>query len=464
MTDDELDKLSGLARDGDQAAVAKVLVHLLPVLSRISRREAKGFVDPEDLQSHAVEALLRAWSRGTGPSANVVGYLAQTMRNRVIDEMRSPRSRTRSFYETEDFASDHDPSSAVDLEKESRWVKRGLKRLRPDQQRLLVGIYYEGMKPAQLAEELEKSPNAIYSLTKRSKQALRKAMLQEALVEDGEASCRAAAGDLPDAIADDFEETPATTPGMRHIGECRTCRASWKRFGSLTSALGIAGIVVLSVEHGAAVPASAAESAWDEGRLSPTEGEARAALGPPDEPVSPDVERADPEILPSTEHAPQTSRWRTAVISLAAGVLFGAAAATMLPRAVASEVGPAPAGSLVLSVDHQDEVNVTVDVQIDDENEIAGQVRLTHPSSLVLQRIPEGANCAAETTAITCVVAPSGASHWSFGFGGTASLAEKLELELRATSGEYVFTGEMRSGVPNTGSSATTKAEVLAGQ
>ncbi|WP_254791517.1 RNA polymerase sigma factor, partial [Curtobacterium sp. MCBA15_005] len=51
-------------------------------------------IDPEDLLSEALVRLVEKWASGNGPSEHVNAYVIRSMRNRVIDELRSPRSKT----------------------------------------------------------------------------------------------------------------------------------------------------------------------------------------------------------------------------------------------------------------------------------------------------------------------------------------------------------------------------------
>ncbi|QZY52245.1 sigma-70 family RNA polymerase sigma factor [Leucobacter tenebrionis] len=447
MDEDELDRLAQLAREGDRMAASQLLVEVMPRLAVISRREAKGLLEPEDLQAHAVEKLLGLWAEGEGPANGVVGYLVRTMHNRVIDEARSPRSQTRNLHETEDFASDEDPSKLVEFDREKRWVQGALKRLVPDQRRVMIGIYAEDLKPADLAEELGKSPNAVYSLHRRSKIALRRATLQEALVEGAPPVCRDAAEQLPDVIEEDIEETRnGGAAGMAHITGCDRCRAAWSRFGSITSALGIGGLLALTVNS--STPAVALTS--DSTALSYGAKDSAGKPGP--------IEKSSGDA--SGEPRP---RWRWAATGASLGLLAGAIGGLAICRYADPVTPPVPSGALTMSVENRGDVRVTVGFSIDSDSWEQEQFELAFPESLSLKYTPDGWDCDESTSSVRCEDTGDRPLHGTFVFDGDGSLGDELRVSLRATSESNEFRGYASSEVPRPGDAITTRADVLAG-
>ena len=236
----EDDRLSAAANEGDRSAAGAFLERNQRLLATTARRLAAGAVEPDDLLSDALVNLLTLWKSGTGPMEKASAYVIRSMRNRMIDEFRSPRSRVLPLVDAED----HLPTVTqdtrhIDLGREYTRVRQALLLLPADQQHVLRATIIDGRKPAELEEELDRSASSIYALSLRARRALRRAMLRVMLEEDAPPEeCRHAATRLPPVIAADVDET-GDAPGMDHIRGCRRCRRVWGRFASTASLLGV---------------------------------------------------------------------------------------------------------------------------------------------------------------------------------------------------------------------------------
>lgn len=464
MNQAELDALSRMARLGDQEAASRVLVHLLPILNAVSRREARGLVEAEDLQAHAIENLLRLWSKGEGPETDVSGYLIRSMRNRVIDESRSPRSKTRNFAEDEDFeAPGDDPALGVELDRERRWLHGALARLAPDQQRLLTGIYVEDLKPAQLADELGRSPNAVYALHRRSRLALRRAFLQEVLVERAPQECAQAAEDIPERVEYELEQTTASSAGMRHILGCVRCQRAWRRFGSVTSVLGVSGILMLTYlrpEPAAALAGGAAAGSAPAGNEG---AQARSADGTGGAAGHAPTAEAETARYADDGALGRAQRWRKGTVAAALGAVAGVVIGFAVCHFTEPILPPAPAGQLAITIGTSDRIEVGVDFAIDRESWQYDRFELEFPSSLELMRSPDGWGCMATRTLLRCTGSQEFPLEGAFVFEGDPALGEELSLAIEATAEGHQFRGYAHSEIPPPGSTTTTRAEVLAG-
>jgi RNA polymerase sigma factor (sigma-70 family) len=252
------DEHAAAANAGDRDAAGIYLKENLQYLTSMARWLAGNTMDPDDLASECIANLLALWKRGKGPTAQPNAYLIRSMRNRLIDERRSPRSRVLGLSETEhQLPPQHLATRRIDLHREFQYVQDALLSLPDDQQRVLRATVIDGRKPAELSAELNRSPSAIYSLNHRAKASLRRATLQQVLSDGASRECRHAAARLPDTIAgspDDVADLRAT----EHQRSCDRCRAAWARFSSM-AALGILALLVAGNTVLQTTPANASE-------------------------------------------------------------------------------------------------------------------------------------------------------------------------------------------------------------
>jgi RNA polymerase sigma factor (sigma-70 family) len=247
------------AAGGDRRAAGEYFALHLPRLAAISRKVASSPDDAGDLLGDALLIVLSKWAAGNGPTENVTAYIAQIMRNRVLDEQRSPRSKVRHLEPTEDPPAYEDSRvRLIELGPQIALVRRAMAELPPDHQLVLRATVLEGYKPGDLEDRLSRPVSAIYSLSRRAKANLRRTMLR-LMLQDGARA--AAAKRLPELIGD----SPETTSGGRsapHFRTCRRCRRVWAAFGSLAT-LGVVPLVVVGDILGAS-PAAASSDDTDE--------------------------------------------------------------------------------------------------------------------------------------------------------------------------------------------------------
>lgn len=159
-------------RSNWQDAVGDVFAQRERELRFAARSIAGGVIDPEDLLSEAIEGLIRAWSKGAGPVDGVVGYLVQSMRNRVIDELRSPRSKVISLSPESE---PHVPGpEATVINNELNGVLRSALSELPETWRsVLIEMSINGRKPAELSEKWNVPAPVISSRVARARRGLR---------------------------------------------------------------------------------------------------------------------------------------------------------------------------------------------------------------------------------------------------------------------------------------------------
>lgn len=238
------------AASGDRQAAGEYLARHLSYLSLMSRRLSMQKVDPEDLLSEAITRLLELWASGTGPTDEVNRYIIAAMRNRVIDELRSPRSRVAALEFVPDAdltVDDRAQTDRVDIHGELTTIRRAFEQLPEAQQKALHEIVVRGRKPAELVVELDRPAPAISSLLRRAKLGLRRSLLTVILSEKGFPDCVSNAQELPATILDSPDDYPMSDHQLDHVRSCPRCRAGWSRFAQLATALGLLPLLSMSL-------------------------------------------------------------------------------------------------------------------------------------------------------------------------------------------------------------------------
>lgn len=208
-----------------------------PSLRRRAAHIGGALLDGEDLLAEAFEGMLRQWSRGHAASSGVSGYLTRSMRNRVIDEARSPRSRVRGYLDGEEFAVEARPDFRLECAQEVAWVRKALARLPRGHRDVLASTIVDGRTPRELAAELGCTPNSLYSLNRRAKHRLRRELLRVVLEEDAPEACLDHARRLPDVVTDRLEDMSPASTAVRHAVECGRCSQAWDRFAEIKAIL-----------------------------------------------------------------------------------------------------------------------------------------------------------------------------------------------------------------------------------
>lgn len=202
---------------------------LAPTASRI----AGQLLDGGDLLGDALAAVVAKLVSGA-PSVESVGpYLVQTMRNRVKDELRSPRSKNVKLSDQRDIPVD-DYGAAfhqANTLHERRLVRRAFAQLTDTERGVLYAIAVEGLKPRDLERRISRRPDEIYVILHRAKGKLRRAILQLALAEESsEPGCRDLGGALPARLPSDLRQLRQLEPIASHLDHCESCARAWDQY------------------------------------------------------------------------------------------------------------------------------------------------------------------------------------------------------------------------------------------
>lgn len=434
----DLNALVLRAAEGDRDAAGEYFAQVLPSLTHTSKRIAGITHDADDLLGDALLMVLAKWSQGTGPTENVPAYIAQTMRNRIRDDFRSPRSKVAPLDNVEEPVSSADPRiRELEIESELAIVRKALAELPSDQQRVLVATVLEGRKPRDLEEHMARPASAIYSLSRRAKGNLRRTTLRLLLEENARPECVAAAQLLPDAVGD----TPEGTKGGRatdHYRTCPYCRRSWKRFAGLATlgALPLAGAVALAGPSGSA-----------EASEQPVDGtDASAPEMPADAPA--DV----PADVPSD--AGSGSFWQewartTAMLAAAATALVLMTVVVVTFVTKTWFFAETPPGSLTVTAVQVDDATSEFDMSlaIEDESWTVGFLRIDLSVDVESVSAPSGWDCLVEGGDVTCTTSLDSPGGGRFDIGHVPGA--QIEYEFR-------FDGRTEGGAMLTGASTGT--------
>lgn len=416
------------AAGGDRAAAGQYLQRNMRMLMAMLRRIALSTMDPDDLLSDALTLLLAKWAQGAGPREHANAYVIATMRNRVKDELKSPRSRVTSTEELDDVApAEADDHRMTELHREIAYVNRALALLSSDQRRVLIATVVEGRKPQELVEELGRPASAIYSLSRRARIALRRATLRVVLEDGAPRRCRHAAGTLPDTVQDTPEATP-DFPGAAHVRECPRCRGAWARFTAISSTFGIVSLLVAGVVVIAPDGAQAAESPTANGPARTGGVRAEAARW---------IQGSTARILLGVGGTALVIAGATVTLSS----LGGGDSGPSIPPAATFTVVPAVSGE-----------GHSLDVRIDvDRPWSVDSLRIVLGGGLSVDAPPGGWECILETPVLVCRAEGDSPSGGVFRLRGEASGPATFDVTLVARVGDRILTAFERGSFPAVG-------------
>lgn len=221
FTDDEL---IAAVRAGDTGAYS-VLYHRHLGSALAYARRMGGPHDPQDVAQEAFLKILKSTIGGGGPEEGFAGYLMRAVRNESIDRSRRAKEFAVDDVEAVDGAALAVPDG-VDALLDRDLMGRAFQKLPEKWQEILWLTEVEGMAPRSLTETLQLSPNAIAQLSRRAREGLRSAWLQEHIdVSTGDQECRRVA-----RLLGEYERgLLSSARGKRvdaHLEGCAKCAAA----------------------------------------------------------------------------------------------------------------------------------------------------------------------------------------------------------------------------------------------
>lgn len=405
------------AAEGERLAAGELLARRMPMLAAMARRITVPSIDPDDLLAEAITQLLSKWAEGKGPHSGIDTYVIRSMRNRVVDEIRSPRFRTT----TVDVMPEPVPVVQVEFEhvelhREFSLVQAALERLPADQRRVLQATVVDGRKPAELVGELGRSAGAVYSLQLRAKHGLQRSLLQVILEQSDAPACRQCARELPKTITPELIDDSGSSAAA-HLRTCKDCSRGWQRY-LLLMAFGGAACVIL-VGALLVVPAAPAAAA--------------VAVGSSSADVNPPADRKQ-----SKRTRRPTLRTLLGMAAVLTGVTLTGWAASG-GHAVTEQLGTM---SMVVTSPASERTDVSITFNVAGRSWKVDELTLTLPAGEALTSTPSGWSCRpTRPDEVSCTVAVQNPTGGTLSFEGPAAGKGTYTLAVKATSGRDPVTG-----------------------
>lgn len=418
MSDSELTER---AAAGERRAAGELLARRMPMLAAVARRITLPIIDADDLLAEAITHLLARWATGSGPKDGVDAYLIRSMRNRVVDEVRSPRSRNTTIeFIPEPSEPEHAGFHRAELHRELALVQTALARLPANQRQVLQATVVDGRKPGDLVGELGPSSGAVSILRHRAKLGLQRALLQTILEDSHEVDCQQCARHLPKVVTAELLDEP--TAASAHIKSCERCTTGWQRYLFLMSCGGVACLVLVgTLVVVPVVPASAAEPS------SSTR----------------DSSRDRPRI-------PQTRVWLGIVSVLAVAGVTCVAFGLPLDR-IGSAAAQKPTASLTMSATSagSGRTDLTMAFSMDRTPWTVSDATFVLPVGTALVSTPPGWSChPTSPTGLACAVSGQDPRGGTFSFTSSPTGASTYQMVLHATSGNQRITATAQGSFP----------------
>lgn len=164
------------ARRGDQEAVAELWRRHYPYALVVARRFTSSRWEADDLAAEAFTRILALFQRGQGPVEYARTYIARAVRNEATDRSRRKSLPTVEIDEVLDVPSAYDlgahATSSVELDE----AVQGMSGCSERQRYVLWQVAMAGRTVAELAAELDTTPNSVSVLLVRARATVRRTM------------------------------------------------------------------------------------------------------------------------------------------------------------------------------------------------------------------------------------------------------------------------------------------------
>ena len=388
------------------------------LLVSVSRKLASDVIDSDDLLSAALLATLQQWRTSRGSITNLNAYIIGTMRNRVTDELRSPRSRVANLDDGDETAAEPDPALArADLLAEVQLLREAMLHLPEEQRTVLEAMFYRDQQAADLTIKLGRSRPAVSMLAKRARENLKRTMLQLLLTRNSvDHPCRTAAERLPKIVSD---APPLSGETTGHYEECGPCRDVWSQFGTFAAAASLGSLVVLGgVISGGATPAAAAAG-------SAVAGAAGAAAGAAG-------------IVTALDAVPKPKIWPYLAAAASGGGIAAAGALLLVAPQQLTEANSELAVTVAESGGHS-----AYEVSFD--SEVSGwearEVEIQGARQALGISAPVGWLCEVDAEGVSCVAEPGLGDFGEFvvEYGGQATPSYTVRVRAAAPGGSEII-------------------------
>ncbi len=162
----------------DKTGFNQLMAHLRPKLYRFALAYTKRTDEAEDVVQ---EVGVKLWERHNELDAlrSVEAYAMSAVRNRCLDYVRSPHSRTAELTETLHTQHEQTPYKSVEQADMAAFVRRLIERL-PEQQQMVIRLRdVEGYELEEIGEILGMNDGAVRTNLSRARQKIREELLKQ---------------------------------------------------------------------------------------------------------------------------------------------------------------------------------------------------------------------------------------------------------------------------------------------
>ena len=178
---DKEKKLISTLKNGDTAALEKVMTEFTPYVCTVVRNFSKGILTEDDIDETAADVFIKLWRsrERLDPKCGLKPYISAIARNTVKNRFRSlpPASEDIDDIEAED---DFDLEKNAELSEALGCLEKGLMTVSDDEKEVFMRFYFYGERTSEIAAALELKDSTV-----RSKLTRTRAKLKEFLKERG---------------------------------------------------------------------------------------------------------------------------------------------------------------------------------------------------------------------------------------------------------------------------------------
>lgn len=185
-------ELVRLARQGDEAALTRLISRYAPLVRMRARSFSKDTLDEDDLYQEGMIALLsavRGFRRDKGGAFKTFAAICvnNKLRNAVVSHMREKNAPMRGYVSLSDGAEEaelpaapgEDPAQVVIAGEESDARRRKIETLLSPFERQVLQLYLSAFSYDEMAKRLASTPKAVDNALQRMRRKLRGAFAED---------------------------------------------------------------------------------------------------------------------------------------------------------------------------------------------------------------------------------------------------------------------------------------------
>lgn len=237
-------ELIARSRLGDAGAYGVLYQRHAPAARRLATQLVTRAADVDDVVAETFARVLSAMVSGNGPVEAFRPYLLTALRRVAVDQIRRQRKQVPTDNtELPDQGEPFDDPVIADLDRSL--VAQAFRSLPERWSAVLWHTEVEESRPAEVAELLGLSANAVAALRYRAREGLRQAYLQSHLSSPIPPGCRPVAGNLGAYVRGRLARRQAREVD-RHLRECSLCASACADLKSVNDSLrGLLAPVIL---------------------------------------------------------------------------------------------------------------------------------------------------------------------------------------------------------------------------